>query len=91
MDHEDLLERILNGLGSEYRYVIDVVNGCDTPISFKILQEKLINKGITLHHQHSLSFTVPAIANPTAPIPRSGFHRPCHQRPLFPLGPSIPT
>ena len=34
MVHEDLLEKILNSLGSDYQYVIDVVNGRDTPIFF---------------------------------------------------------
>ena len=91
MEHEDLLEKILNGLGSEYQFVIDVVNGRDTPISFDELHEKLINKEITLHQEHSLSFAVPTTANPTAPRPRLGFHGPRYQRPLFPPGPSIPT
>ena len=48
MDDEDLLEKILDGLGSEYQYVINVVNGRYTPISFDELQDKLINKEITL-------------------------------------------
>ena len=48
MDNEDLLEKILDGLGSEYQYIIDAVNGRDTPISFNELHEKLINKEITL-------------------------------------------
>ena len=46
MDHEDLLEKILDGLGNQY--VIDAINGCNTPISFDELHEKLINKEITL-------------------------------------------
>ena len=44
MDHEDLLEKILDGLRSEYQYVIDAVNSHDTLISFDKLHEKLINK-----------------------------------------------
>ena len=48
MDHEDLLEKILDGLGSEYQYVIDAIIGRDTPISFDELLKKLINKEITL-------------------------------------------
>ena len=91
MDHEELLEKILDGLGSEYQYVIDAVNGCDTPISFDELHKNLINKEITLQQQHSLSFMVPAMTNPTAPHPRSGYHGLHHQRPHFPLGSSIPT
>ena len=54
IDYEDLLEKILDGLGSEYQFVIDVVNGRDTLISFDELDEKLINKEITLQQQHSL-------------------------------------
>ena len=48
MDHNDLLEKILDGLKSKYQYVIDAINGCDTPTSFENLHEKLINKEITL-------------------------------------------
>ena len=90
MDHEDLLEKILDGLRSEYQYVIDAVNGHDTPISFDELHEKLINKEIKLQ-QHSLSFVVPTTTNPTVPYSRSGYHGTPHHRPLFPLGPTIPT
>ena len=67
MDHEDLLEKILDGLRSEYQYVIDAVNGRDTPISFDELHEKLINKEITLQQQHSLFFAVSVMTNPNAP------------------------
>ena len=89
MDHEDLLEKILDGLGSEYQYVvIDTVNGCDTPISFDELHEKLINKEITLQQQHSLSFSVLSTINPISPRLRSGYHGPRHQRPPFPQEPS---
>ena len=56
MEHEDILEKILDGLGNEYQFIIYAVNGRDTPISFDELHEKLINKEITLHQQHSLSF-----------------------------------
>ena len=54
MDYEDLLEKVLDGLGSDYQFVIDVVNGRDTLISFDEQHEKLINKEITLQQQHSL-------------------------------------
>ena len=75
MDHKDRLEKILDGLRSEYKFVIDSINGRDTPIFFDELHEKLINKEITLQQQHSLSFVVPATANPIAPtdINSSGF------------------
>ena len=67
MDYEALLEKILDGHGSEYQYVIGAVNGRDTPISFDELHEKLFNKEITLQQQHSLFFAVLLMANPTAP------------------------
>ena len=66
MDHEDLLEKIFDGLVSEYQFVIDVVNGRDTLISFDELHEKLINKEIALQ-QHSLTFAVPIAANLVTP------------------------
>ena len=89
MDHEDLLDKILDGLWSEYQYaIIDIVNGRNTPISFDELHEKLINKEITLQQQHSLSFSVLATINPISPRLRLGYHGPCHQRPPFPLEPS---
>ena len=91
MDHEDLLEKLLDGLGSEYQFVIDAVNGRDTPMSFDEIHVKLINKEITFQQQHSLSFAVSTTTNPTTPRSRSGYHGPRHQRPPFPLGPSITT
>ena len=48
INHEDLIEKILEGLDDDYQPIIDVVNGCDTPISFDELQEKLINKEFSL-------------------------------------------
>ena len=56
MNHEDLLEKILDGVRSEYQSIIDAVNGRDTLISFDELNEKLINKEITLQQQNSLFF-----------------------------------
>ncbi|KAL0723196.1 hypothetical protein Bca4012_037795 [Brassica carinata] len=50
-DHEDLLDIITNGLGEDYRAVIDMVNGRDTPISVDELHEKLIVR------EHTLSIT----------------------------------
>ena len=51
MDHEDLIEKILDGLGDNYQSIIDVVNGRETTISFDELLEKLINKELLLQHQ----------------------------------------
>ena len=91
MDHENILDKTLDGHGSEYQYVIDATNGYDTPISFDELHDKLINKEITLQQQHSISFTFPTRTNPIIPRPRSGYHGPRHQRPHIPKGSSIPT
>ena len=56
MDHEDLLEKILDGLGSEYQYVIDAIIGRDTPISFDELLKKLINKKSHFNNNIHFSF-----------------------------------
>src|SRR3954468_1471543 len=34
MDHEDLVEKILDGLDDEYKSIADIINGSDTSISF---------------------------------------------------------
>lgn len=46
--HEDLLDIITDGLNDEFRPVIDMVNGRDTPISIKELHENLLNRENTL-------------------------------------------
>ncbi|XP_019190598.1 PREDICTED: uncharacterized protein LOC109185055 [Ipomoea nil] len=44
MEPEDITDKILDGLDSDYQSVIDDVNGRDSIISFEELHEKLINK-----------------------------------------------
>ena len=64
LDHEDLLEKILEGLDDDYQPIIDVVNSHNTLISFDELHEKLINKEFFLHQKISSS-PLPVITNPT--------------------------
>lgn len=67
INHEDVTDRVLEGLNSSYQSVIDSVQARDTPISFEELHEKLINKELLIQTQESqdnnLSF--PATAHPT--------------------------
>ncbi|KZV23095.1 hypothetical protein F511_06619 [Dorcoceras hygrometricum] len=42
LDHEDLIEKVLEGLDNTYQSVIDAINNRDTPITFDELHEKLI-------------------------------------------------
>ena len=53
MDVEDLTKKILDGLDDDYKPIIDIINGRDTPISFDELYEKLINKELSLRLHHS--------------------------------------
>lgn len=48
VEHEDLIDRVLNGLDTPYNSIIESVNSRETPISFEELHEKLINKELTL-------------------------------------------
>ncbi|GMI63710.1 hypothetical protein like AT1G34070 [Hibiscus trionum] len=59
LDHEDLIEKVLEGLDDTYQSVIDAVNSRDTPITFDELHEKLIHKELSLRHI-SPSLTLPA-------------------------------
>lgn len=61
MDHEDLIEKILDGLDDDYKSLIDVIDGRDTPISFDELHEKLINKELSLRLSHSVVSPLPAL------------------------------
>ncbi|XP_019056880.1 PREDICTED: uncharacterized protein LOC109116241 [Tarenaya hassleriana] len=52
MDHEDLIDLILAGLGDEYKTIKDVVHARDTPISFVELHEKLLSLDVDLAAIH---------------------------------------
>ena len=64
LDHEDLSEKILEGLDDDYQSIIDAVNTRDIPISFDELHEKLINKELSLYQKVN-STPLPTTANPT--------------------------
>ncbi|XP_010532351.1 PREDICTED: uncharacterized protein LOC104808376 [Tarenaya hassleriana] len=51
MDHEDVLEAVLDGLPEEYKPVVDLVNAKDKTITIEELHEKLLN-----HEGHSAKF-----------------------------------
>jgi len=53
IDFEDLLERILEGLGSEYTELARTVQARDTPISFDELHEKLLNFEASIHNTNN--------------------------------------
>lgn len=57
MDHEDIIDRILDGLDKSYDAFVEKINYRDSPISFEVFHEKLINKELAfLHHEsHILS------------------------------------
>ena len=57
LDHEDLIEKILEGLDDDYQPIIDAVNGRDTPISFDELHEKLINKELSSSKEQFITTT----------------------------------
>ena len=61
LDHEDLIDRVLDGLDSLYDLLIEQINSRDSPISFEELHEKLINKEIALQKLESSCLpTIPA-------------------------------
>nr|GLL33824.1 uncharacterized protein LOC109154184 [Ipomoea trifida] len=72
MEHEDITDKILDGLDSDYQSVINAVNGRDSIISFEKLHEKLINKELALHCAVPPT-TFPATTHPTQTRPTSTF------------------
>lgn len=63
MDHEDLIENILEGLDDDYRSIIDIVEGRETTISFDELHEKLNNRELSLNCVQTLSSPLPVTTN----------------------------
>ena len=43
LDHEDLIDKILDGLDDDYKTIDDIVQNREAPILFDELHEKLIN------------------------------------------------
>lgn len=48
LEHEDILDIVTEGLGEDYRAIVEIVNGRDVPITLDELHEKLINRENTL-------------------------------------------
>lgn len=64
VDIEDLTDKILDGLDSEYNELVRVVQARDTPISFEELHEKLLNFEASLQVSKPEKNYFPATANP---------------------------
>lgn len=79
MDHEDLIQKILDGLDNEDKSITDVIEGHDTPISFDELHKNLINKELSLRLLQSSSSPLPASANVASNCSNSGMSRSLHQ------------
>ncbi|XP_010474349.1 PREDICTED: uncharacterized protein LOC104753857 [Camelina sativa] len=65
LPHEDLLDYITSGLGEDYRAVVEMVQGRNTPIAIDELHEKLLNRENTLKAAGQDNFSLPATANTT--------------------------
>ena len=48
MDDEDIIEKVLLDLDSEYNSIIESIHARDLPISFEELHEKLINRELAI-------------------------------------------
>ncbi|XP_010542126.1 PREDICTED: uncharacterized protein LOC104815444, partial [Tarenaya hassleriana] len=70
MDHEDLIDLTLAGLGDEYKAVKDVIQAKDTTISFIELHEKLLNHEVDVLASQSTHSEVPITANAATHKPR---------------------
>ena len=75
MDHEDQIERILDGLPEEYKTVSDQIEGRDTPPSLSEIHEKLLNHEAKLQNVASPAVSVPVTANFTNSRGSSGNNR----------------
>ncbi|XP_010523620.1 PREDICTED: uncharacterized protein LOC104801935 [Tarenaya hassleriana] len=60
MDHEDLVDIILGGLGDEYKSVKDAVHARDTTISFVELHERLLSHDVDLNVSAQSDFPISA-------------------------------
>ncbi|RVW40981.1 Retrovirus-related Pol polyprotein from transposon RE2 [Vitis vinifera] len=64
MNEDDLIEKILDGLGDDYKELIRAVQARDTMIMFDKLHEKLLNFEASLQGAKSEPSHFPASANP---------------------------
>lgn len=60
MDEEDLTDKILDGLGDEYKELVRAVQARDNPISFEELHEKLLTFETTITSSHSTNLPITA-------------------------------
>ncbi|KAA8539032.1 hypothetical protein F0562_025724 [Nyssa sinensis] len=65
MDDDDLIEKILNGLDSDYKDLVHVVHACNTPFTFDEFYEKLLTFEAHLQENKPDQYCLPASANPT--------------------------
>ncbi|KAL1213204.1 Retrovirus-related Pol polyprotein from transposon RE2 [Cardamine amara subsp. amara] len=63
LENEDLLDVITEGLGEDYRDIVEMVNGRDAPITLDELHEKLINRELALNLMEAYIAYVPVTAN----------------------------
>ncbi|KAA8543167.1 hypothetical protein F0562_021338 [Nyssa sinensis] len=64
MDEDDLTDKILDGLGDDYKELIHSVQACDTMIMFDELHEKLLNFEASLQGAKLEPSHFPTLANP---------------------------
>ena len=93
LDHEDLIEKILESLDDDYHPSIDIVNSRDTLISFDELHEKLINKQELSLRQKISSSPLSVTTNPTYSRSTSGNNKNHTSQPSWnpSLGPAAGT
>lgn len=63
IDHEDLTDTVLAGLGEEYKLVIDSIHARDTLISFAELHEKLLNRELDISSSQQSRTLFPVTAH----------------------------
>lgn len=62
LDHEDIIEYILDGLDDDYRGVVEHINGREVPPTLEELHDKLVNREAS-HFCLQLTQTFPMTAN----------------------------
>jgi hypothetical protein len=65
LDEEEITDKILDGLGDEYKELVRAVQARDTSITFEELHEKLLNFEVSLQSTPLEPHHFPATANPT--------------------------
>jgi len=65
LDEEEITDKILDGLGDDYKELVRAVQAKDTSITFEELHEKLLNFEASLQNLPYESHHFPATTNPT--------------------------